>query len=317
MKNLGFSFSFLFLLFSWSCMAQGFYINLKTGYSFQVAKDDLGSPLDEVGDGDLMIDEEGNLSDKSLFGTLGEGYAAGLGMGYQFNENFIVGLEFVYSKGRQFLDGRIQTPTYFAEQRSQATGMVLTPQIIVQASSKLKPYAKFGLVVPVAGKITTNAALVDDEARVLCRLLACPGGVSPFPDADLHITLDGKAETTAKPGVGFTSGVGVRYPLGDHVSIFGEINVAAITFKPKTTTYVAYADSAEGFLTPGISLEISRGLDELTTYERVINYVDELTELSNNSALNPNYNPDLPMDARSLRSNASNLSIQVGAQYNF
>ena len=306
------------LLFSpYTTIAQGFFLNFKTGYSFQAATDDLGSPLEELGDGNLLIDENGHISDKSLFGTLGAGYSANLGFGYEIDKNFMVELVIVYSKGKKFLDARINTPTYFAEQRSQAGGIVLTPNITIQGNTKLKPFVKFGLVVPVGGSIKTEANLIDDEARVLCRFFNCSGGVSPFQDADLHIELDGKAKTTAHATVGFMSAVGLRYPLSEHISIFGEINVGMTTFKAKKTEYIEYKDIAVGFLTPGVSIDLSRDLEDLTTYERVINYVDEITETSNNSEVNPNYNPNLPMDIRSLKSNASNISLLFGVQYNF
>ena len=188
----------------------------------------------------------------------------------------------------------------------------------MQASSKVKPYAKFGLIIPVGGHITTYANLVDDEERVLCRLLPCPGGVSPFPDADLHIALDAKGRTIPKATLGFLGGAGVKYPLGDRVSIFGEVMLGVITLKPRKTTYTEYQDSAEGFLTSGIGLPLTtRSLEDLSTYERVINYVDEITETSNNSSVNPNYDPNSPMEMRALKSNGSSLALLFGAQYSF
>ncbi len=296
---------------------QKLYVQLRSGYGIPAANDDLGSPLTELGDGDYSLSDNGMISNKSLYGSLGKGANFGLGVGYTITDHLIAELGFAYTTGPRILDARISTPTYFAEQYSQAVGYVLAPSLIMQtAGEKIKLYLKVGASVPLGGKITTEIQAVDDDNRLVCRFLECNGAIS-HPSADMHVELDAEGITYGSPTIGFSSGIGVRYLIGKHVSIFSEVNMVTLTIKSKETLYTKYDIEADGDLFPGIPLDIAIGLEDFDTYETQINYVDELTENSNNDAYNVDFSTDLPMDDRAFKTNLNTLSINLGIQYNF
>jgi len=300
-----------------SISAQSFYVQLRGGYGISAPNDDLGSPLTELGDGDYLLTDNGMISDKSLYGSLGKGTNVGLGIGYGITDHLIVELGFAYTTGPKILDARISTPDYFAEQYSQASGYVLAPSLIMQtAGEKLKLYLKVGASVPAGGQIITTINAVDDDNRLVCRFLDC-GGATSHPTADMHVELDAQGKTTGLPTIGFSSGIGVRYLIGNHFSIFSEVNVVGLTIKSKETVYTKFDISAKGDVFPGIPIEGVLTLDDFDTYEKEVNYVDELTENSNNQAYNAAFSPDLPMDDRALKTNLNNLSLNLGVQYNF
>ncbi len=317
MNNIQLLCALFFCIISFSCLGQnGFYVQLRGGYGIPAAKDDLGSPLPELGNGDYSISDLGNVSDKSTFGTLGEGVNVGIGLGYTITENLIVELGFAYTKGPKLLDARINTPTYKAEQYSKATGFALSPNLIIQANSKIKPYVKFGFALPIAGFIITDVDIIDDENRLACRLVDC-GGSPTLPGASLHTELHATAKTHAKAALGFSGGAGVRFPIGDHLSFFTEVNVITLTLKSKDTKYSSYNIQAIGDLLPGIPVDIAQTIEDLDIYDKEIIYLDELTQNSNNADYNPDYSVDKPIEQRSLKSNLNNISLNVGVQYNF
>lgn len=296
---------------------QKMYVQLRTGYGISAANDDLGSPLSELGDGDYSLTDNGMISNKSLYGSLGKGVNVGVGVGYLITEHLIAELGFAYTTGPKILDARISTPSYFAEQHSQASGYVLAPSLIMQtAGEKIKLYIKAGASVPLGGRINTTIQAIDDDNRLVCRFLECGGAVS-HPTADMHVELDAEGVTTGLPTIGFSSGIGVRYLIGQRVSIFSEVNMVAMTIKSKETKYTKFDIKADGDVFPGIALDVELDLDDFDTYEKHVIYVDELTETSNNQAYNTAFDSNLPMDDRALKTNLNNLSLNLGIQYNF
>jgi len=300
-----------------SLVAQNFYIQLRSGYGFPAINDDLGSPLTELGDSDYSLSDNGMISNKSLYGSLGKGVNVGVGAGYYMTDNLIFELGFAYTTGPKILDARIVVPNYAAEQYSKASGYVVAPSLIMQTSGeKVKLYLKVGASLPVGGSIITTIEAVDDDNRLLCRFIDCQGATS-FPGADMHVELDAEGKTTGHATVGITSGLGVRYLIGNRISIFSELNFVGMSMKSKETVYTKFDVDAEGDLFPGIPFDATLTLDDFDIYEKEIIYLDELTENANNSAYNPDFDMDLPMDDRAFKTNLNNLSINIGVQYSF
>jgi opacity protein-like surface antigen len=122
--------------------AQGLYVDVGAGYGFNLACQTLG------------VNESAN-SIETVKGSLGRGIIAGAGVGYMFNENIGAEINFNYLLGSKTTIKDETSTTGPADERTiKATMLRINPAVKFTFGERIKPYAKFGVVVGVAGKTT-------------------------------------------------------------------------------------------------------------------------------------------------------------------
>lgn len=299
---------FLFLSISMllvlSLQAQ-FYVGARAGYGAPIVNDDMGSPLDIIGVSDYTQTGTGSntkISDKAIFSTSGGGIQTGIELGYWFSEHFSLNLTFLYAASTsKILDARIDRPNYKAEQTSSNKGTValLSTMFSTGNSKVLSFYGKTSLVIPTSGAIKSEISIDDNEGVLAGKLL----GTGPIPG--ITTQLNGTVKTTMKPAYGFSTGIGVKYAITEHLSLFSDINVTMLTVKPKESVFESYTISSN---IPGA---------DLTTYDKHIIYEDEITETSNNRHTNPSWKSENPSNERSFKQNFNQFTLFLGVNYKF
>jgi len=164
----------------------------------------------------------------TLSGSYGSGLGLDLGLGYMLSRNFGIDLGVSYTLGSQVL---IEEATQGSDfDRSYATNrrLTLSPAFIVDAGSEtLSPFARFGIIAPVAGQ--TNGLRESNNGTLVVGDLVnflFPDGVDRF-----------EAESVAKgkPTLGFTAAFGLRYQLNEKINILGSI--AYTGFRVRRNTF--------------------------------------------------------------------------------
>ena len=143
-----------------------------------------------------------------------------------FNNNFGIEMEFSFLRSAKILDGsRDETSiintverNYFAEQYSYTNMFRAAPLLVVSGNpnKKFVPYAKFGVLLPLAGKTIVEVTINDETGELADQLL-------PILNKELSDKLNGlrdsipfviptesfiKAKTAGAFSVGFTAKMG-------------------------------------------------------------------------------------------------------------
>ncbi len=329
----------------------GLFVRANVGYAFEAVHTVQG------------VDQDREQM-SNIYGSTAPGLNFGAGLGYMFNdyvglelgvnytmgakkfsevqaENLPLGLE---GGGSEFtlLDAYI-----FERYTHQSTQLRLIPAVVIRGGNgKVVPYAKVGMVVPVMGKTKTT---VDGSLTTT----SIPTSIAGFPipgftteGVSLVGTVDAEAESFGQFSVGFDATVGVDYQISDKISIFGELNMTALTIKSKETKVLRYDGvyDLEGSpmslselentintgiqainLIPGVdigtldfgNLGLYENISEVPVAEQHFIYVDQLNSMSNNPMFNSQFNENLPEDQLARRDNNSSIGINVGVKFNF
>jgi hypothetical protein len=164
----------------------------------------------------------------------------------------------------------------------QSTALILAPQFVLKANGGL--YSRFGIFVPVAGKTVVTST----DSKFM-------GSYS----------LDMEAESKGSLSIGVVAALGYSINLGDNLSIFGELQYSGLSSRSGTYKLTKY------------ELNGKDNLDNLTTYQKEVEYVDEINSSSNNTAYNTNIDPDKPKEELKTTSPFSAVAINVGVIYKF
>jgi hypothetical protein len=170
-----------------------------------------------------FIQVEKNGSEKAIVATLGAGLNFNGELGYQINSNIAFNLGFGFFKSfkggfYQYYDTDPSTNGFQnngarADIDLAASFIHVSPNIVVSANgtaNKLKPYARFGLIIG-SGKATVTATATG----------------APGKDVSVY---DGGTS------IGFLGGLGLQKRLNDKLSLFTELTSKTITSYPKTLT---------------------------------------------------------------------------------
>jgi hypothetical protein len=353
--------NFLFLLFllPFLLLAQDdvetttykkFYMNVKAGFSIPASKSTIGSPREEIGKEISFIrGSNGNISEQSItnpFNSRGAGATFAASFGYMMHENFGIEMELSFLRSTEILNASRDIDTtgqrFFAEHTSHTKMLRLSPMLVVTGSSnmKVRPYAKFGIILPFAGG-TFSSLTFDDKTGALSENLL------PIINPDAYQSLNeireeneiyrnliiptkssANATTLGQFSVGFATRFGAEFKLNDKLALFGELEVNMLTIKAKKTTItkfkseisdaqlIALAQSEQFF---GPDFQYIYTLDDLPEIIRITNYVNEITENSNYSydTNSPNFNKNKGYDQLTFRDNYNSFGILVGLKYSF
>ena len=322
--------------------SKGIYFGLKTGYTIPVAKSTIGSPRTEVGNRIIFSSNEGGFSysEKNPFGSRGAGIIIAGSVGYMFSENFGLEMELSFLRGTQILDASRDeyvldtignsSRRYFSEQFSYTNMLRAAPMLVVSGdpSKKFIPYAKFGVLLPMAGKTIVEVNIIDETGELADDLLpvlnteladsiASKGIYIPIPT-----TSNIKAKTSGAFSLGFTAKFGGAYSINDKWLVFTELEMNMLTVKTKETEFTDfYAEVPEELtIVAETILEIDNiqniyDFDDIPEILRLTIYEDELTESSNSTYTSARKNE--PYQQLTFRENYNSFGLLLGIRYTF
>ncbi|MFY0483610.1 outer membrane beta-barrel protein [Flavobacterium sp. PLA-1-15] len=277
--------------------AQEFYIRGGGGYSMENASTEFNN-ADPNGltmirqSTDITVNPDGSARVKSLNGTLGSGFKGNITVGYMFNKYIGAELGFNYFTGDEKTIGKLNSPLMRSEAKAYLEGLDVMPAIFLTPGfDKLNPYARFGFLIPVAGKLH-----IDSQAYA--------------PDAGgegVDVNVKARTEVESRFSVGFAGALGVAYPITPKLQIFGEVEIKSLSIKSKSAQIKEYETTA---ITPaGTSLVPGQQLADLPRNETHFEFEDSYTE-----------GPEDPSKARKIPTqfvNASGLGFNIGVRYGF
>lgn len=287
----------IFALTSVKSHAQEFYIRGGMGYSLENAGTEFNN-ADPNGltmirqSTDITVNPDGSARVKSLNGTLGSGFKGTVTLGYMFNKYVGAELGFNYFTGEEKTIGKLNSPLMRSEAKAYLEGIDVMPALFLTPGfEKLNPYARFGFLIPVAGKLH-----IDSQAYA-------PDGGGEGVD----INVKARTEVESRFSVGFAGALGVAYPISPKLQVFGEVEMKSLSIKSKSAEIKEYETTA---ITPeGTSLVPGQQLADLPRNETHFEFEDSYTEGAED-----------PTKARKIPTqyvNASGLGFNFGVRYSF
>ena len=186
--------------------AQGLYVRAGLGYGMGTTKDAFGMKIDNYG--------SENQSTTQLFTSLGGGLNGHLGIGYMFSPNFGIDIAGLYLLGSRVLVDEKTNGSQYDRSESYTRQLRVIPSLVVDAGlEKISPYARLGLVVPVAG-----ASYGERESNA-------PEFVSTIIPAIRPDATGFEAKSVAKGAlsIGIKTSLGINYNLNESLAIYGEL----------------------------------------------------------------------------------------------
>jgi Outer membrane protein beta-barrel domain len=282
------------------------YGGVQLGYSTPTATNVIGTTITGTGSG------TGQVSTNN-YGAFGSGINFGLNAGYMFSEHFGFDLGASYTIASPVVTQETNTSSTTAgvtstektTAKNSGSQIRITPSLVVSTGGEgIRPYARFGVVLPVAGETITDNSSVKTT------------GTTTY-------TTTSKATSAGQLSVGFNSAIGVNIGLGEKITVFGEVALTTLSIKAKSTTVTAYSSDIPTGFGP-------KSLDDLTFAQKNTNYVDKLDNTSNNNTFNPTvYGTTLPLtrvsgfdkekagDDLAKTANYNSIGLNVGLRYKF
>lgn len=303
-----------------------FYLKAAGGYFFSVSPGqfpDVGpyAPRDQHNSVNPGTGTTTVISEKVLTGSYGEGARGGLTFGYQMNQFLALEGTFNYFHSKKNLMTRnittitgTDTRVGSIESNGYVNAIDFAPSLVISPGyTKLNPYVRFGLVVPLWGvlQIETDAAQT-----------------SPVPGQPTSVvaqtTIHRKEEVKPNPTVGFQGALGATYAIGSRWDIFLEAEYRNVPVKSKSKEVTSYAETLNVVNTTNgqVISSSQRGLSDLSTAERETRYVTTLDQNSNTptgtTGTKTNYkNDNAPADDLKSYINIGGLGLNLGVRLRF
>ena len=244
------------------------YGGVHLGYTVPTANSVLGS---------TSVSTATSGTQENVYGTYGAGFNAGLNFGYMFSEHFGLDLAASYIASTPVVFRSVESTTSKTTFTSTGSQIRLTPSFVVSAGGEgIKPYARFGVVVPVGGEGSTEVVTTTGS------------NVSKT-----------QYKSTGSFSLGFNSAIGVGIPMGEKMSLFGELNLTTLSIKGATNTLVKSELN-------GTAADLS--IMKKSMLETV--YVDKLDSSVTTTV-------DEPTKALAPTSNNNSIGLMVGLRYKF
>lgn len=279
--------------------SQKLYFRVSAGYSFESGKTEFNNadPNGLTGimqSTDVTVNADGSsVNVKSLTGTAGAGVKANLTVGYMFNPYIGAELGVSYFHGDKTMIGRLRSPQVNSEENTYLRGVDVAPGIVLTPNFKtVNPYARMGVIVPVAGSLT-----IETMARQ-----ANGGG------AGTDVVVEAKSKVKSSFSVGYFGAVGLNYPVTDNLSIFGEVEIKNLSIKSKSAEITEYSTTA---ITNGQSQLIpGQQLADLPIYEKQFDFSDDYNQSTTTA---PNQNAPRQIPTQFV--NVSGIGINFGVRF--
>lgn len=312
---------------------KGFYLKAAGGYFMSVSSGQFPNvgpyPPEEVYQTyDPSTATYTNVSTKVLTGSYGAGIQAGLSGGYAFNKFISAELTLNYFHSKSNLMTHQVTTISSGPLMGQQAGniisnghvnaLALSPSIVITPGfeSKFNPYIRFGVVVPVWGRLY----ILTDAYKLSTNMTGYPATYVG------QTTIHREEEIRPNITVGFVSALGGTYKISKCLDIFAEIeyrNVPVESKNKEVTTYNEVTNIVN--LANGSTVgTATRGLNDLSTAERNTNYQTTLTQNSNTPTgiTDPTHptqtqykNNNAPSDDLKSYINIGGLGLNVGVKF--
>jgi hypothetical protein len=284
----------------------------------------MGPKIDSKTAADDGLVRMANTNDKDstykpIRGSFGKGMNFTIGFGYMINRYFGVDLGISYLQSsainctqvhQMYLPdpnvagGFDSTGAYLnCKISAKAIGVSLSPSIVVAAAVpgwKVYPYARFGLSMPIWGKLTDHITIDIDSA------FASKQGLVNYVSKDPYYLgkhTDITFETAGTVSLGINGALGVIYEPLPFLKVFAEVNGQYLNTRAKSAEITKWdAD--------GVSKIADRGI-----YRTQFTFVDQLSNTSNNGNFNPNIDKTKPKEDIRPIGPFSNLGFNVGVTF--
>jgi hypothetical protein len=265
--------------------ASKFYLKVAGGYYFSVFPGQFPKvgpyqPHDEQKSYNSTTGTTTVTSEKILTGSYGAGGRGGLSLGWNLNKYMAVEATFNYYHsnknlmtrevttlaGSSTVLGKIEAHGY-VNAVDFAPGFVISP-----GYEKVNPYVRFGVVVPLWGRLKIETDASQTGSTTL-------GGQPYITQTTIHREEEVKPNVT----IGFQGAVGVSFPVSHKIDIFVEAEYRNIPVKSKSKEVKSY-DETTNVVSPttgAVAATQHRGLGDLSTAERETKYVTTLDASSN------------------------------------
>ena len=302
MRHLS-SFLLLLLLGCW-CSQEGqaqAYVRASFGPGLGVNRDAFGLPALRRDSSETVIEQ------RTLLGSFGSGMRVSVAGGYWFNPYFGAELGVYYFGGFQQAYGSSVSALGNTYERSGYSYQLrLAPALVIQAAEgKVRPFGRFGVVLPVAGQLVLEEAWYRAAAGVR------------------------REKTTVINGqlsLGFESSIGVEYQVSPRVALSLQLTYSGLRIRSQTAAVTKDIERDDNG-------NINDLLEGASTIFTQIEFQEVLTPESNISAVLASFTDDIPDDVliqidgdvdfnRPLNLptqtiNANSLMIEIGFQYTF
>ncbi len=322
-------------IFCQSVFAQYFTLRVGGGYAWPGITATQGvmgpkvDPLSPDKDGLLPMS---NMNDsipsiQSVYGSYGKGMNLSLGFGYMINPYIGVELGVAYLKSAKITCDQtrqlsIQTgfgvppsfstvPYYMnAHITTSAFGVSLMPSVILKGAKpgwKIYPYGHVGISMPIFGGLEHDITIdVDPNVFTEQPLLASSIYGSPY---FLGKQTKVKLKTEGTVSIGVNGGMGIAYNPIPLISIMAEVNGQYLVTRAKSSKITQWdSEKADGTFESRLA---DRGV-----YRTQFNYVDKLTNTSNNEDYNSTTDKTKPKDDIRPAGPFSNLGFNVAVCFN-
>jgi hypothetical protein len=219
-------------------------------------------------------------SQKILTGSYGAGTRAGISGGYNFNRYIAVELAGNYFHSKQnLMTHQVTTIQGTSTKAGEVTShghvnaLDVAPSLVISPGfqGKWNPYMRFGVVVPVWGRL-----IIETEGYRL-------SSVTGQPTLSAQTNIQRKEEITPNATIGFQGALGVTYKAGNRLSLFLETEYKNIPVAGKSKEVTEYNEVTNVISnTNGSTVSTSsRNLDGLSTAERYTTYHTTIDQNSN------------------------------------
>jgi hypothetical protein len=304
-----------------------FYLKVAGGYYFSVFPGQfpkVGSyePHDQQKEVNGTTGVTTVISEKVLTGSYGAGGRGGLSFGWNLNKYMAVEATFNYYHSNKNLMTRevttlagTTTVVGKIESHGYVNAVDFAPSLVVSPGfEKVNPYVRFGLVVPLWGRLNIETDASRSGTTVIT------GGATARTQTTIH------REEQVHPNItlGFQGAFGVAFPVCHSLDIFVEAEYRNIPVKSKKKEVQAY-DENTNVLNPSTGAVIAtqhRGLSDLSTAERETEYVTTIDQSSNTpvstSGATVTYkNDDKPANDLKSYINIGGLGANAGVRWHF
>ena len=231
------------------------YVNVNLGYGFNAASRDWG----QNNSGSSAI-----TTHTGVKGSLGAGFGMGAGFGFMVTENFGAEVGIGYLMGSKITStgdltdavkfGPVTQTTHDVWNEDISANMLrIMPGVKIMCGKKLMPFAKFGLVFGMAGKITDT---YSDTKTVTLSTSSTP----------TTTVTDQAWEYTGGLSTGLYGSFGVAFKLNDKMSLSAECMAITQSWAPTHSAYTTY------------TVDGKDQLATMTTNLKETDYVDSYTD---------------------------------------
>ena len=217
--------SFLVLFCSTFSPAQGAYIRVGAGYGIGIGKGSVNSYFQR----EIMVDvlkqkvfnqnmvnvskpEKQAAQIEFVKESFGEGINAGFASGYMFSRHVGIEVEFAYFMGKKIKSQwAIPEEPIFLTDEKEARAFFITPSLVISATRKgISPYARLGIVTGIAPVISSVQTVSGGAYKTIVQ-----------------------DELTKGIALGVSGALGATCPLGNKLSVFGEVKYSSLNYTPK------------------------------------------------------------------------------------